>query len=32
MDEIKSTLRAPVVSGQPAQMVNDVMFTAFILR
>ncbi|WP_438334633.1 flagellar basal body-associated protein FliL [Edwardsiella tarda] len=32
MDEIKATLRAPVINGQAGQVVNDVMFTAFILR
>lgn len=32
MDEVKSTLHAPVVNGQPAQVVSDVLFTAFILR
>lgn len=29
---IKQTLAAPFVPGQPEQIVNDVLFTAFILR
>lgn len=32
VDAIKSTLEAPLVSGQPKQVVTDVLYTAFILR
>lgn len=30
--EIKQVLAPPLVKGQPEQIVNDVLFTAFILR
>ncbi|HGA2976166.1 flagellar basal body-associated protein FliL [Klebsiella aerogenes] len=30
--QIKETLSAPLVKGQPKQVVSDVLFTAFILR
>ncbi|WP_380178924.1 flagellar basal body-associated protein FliL [Kalamiella sp. sgz302252] len=30
--QIKATLAPPLVPGQPAQKVTDVLFTAFILR
>ncbi|RWR03918.1 flagellar basal body-associated protein FliL [[Pantoea] beijingensis] len=29
---IKQALTAPLIAGQPPQVVNDVLFTAFILR
>lgn len=29
---IKETLAAPLVAGQPRQVVTDVLYTAFILR
>ncbi|EHC38261.1 Flagellar biosynthesis protein FliL, partial [Salmonella enterica subsp. enterica serovar Adelaide str. A4-669] len=29
---IKETLAAPLVAGQPKQVVTDVLYTAFILR
>lgn len=29
---IKSTLAPPLIAGQPEQKVNDVLYTAFILR
>jgi len=32
MTQIKQVLAAPLVEGQPPQVVNDVLFTAFILR
>ncbi|UYU30632.1 flagellar basal body-associated protein FliL [Siccibacter colletis] len=32
VDAIKSTLEAPLVEGQPKQVVTDVLYTAFILR
>lgn len=30
--QIKQVLAPPLVTGQPSQVVNDVLFTAFILR
>lgn len=30
--QIKQTLAPPLVSGQPPQIISDVLFTAFILR
>jgi flagellar FliL protein len=30
--KIKETLSAPLVKGQPKQVISDVLFTAFILR
>lgn len=30
--QIKAVLAPPLVQGQPQQVVNDVLFTAFILR
>lgn len=32
VEQIKQVLAPPLVKGQPAQVVNDVLFTAFILR
>ncbi|ACS85346.1 flagellar basal body-associated protein FliL [Musicola paradisiaca] len=32
IEEIKQVLSPPLVPGQPNQVVNDVLFTAFILR
>ncbi|MCU5773275.1 flagellar basal body-associated protein FliL [Erwiniaceae bacterium BAC15a-03b] len=32
MTQIKQVLAPPLVKGQPPQVVNDVLFTAFILR
>ncbi|AVF34709.1 flagellar basal body-associated protein FliL [Rahnella sikkimica] len=32
VQEIKQVLDAPLVKGQPPQVINDVLFTAFILR
>ncbi|BAE75327.1 flagellar basal body-associated protein FliL [Sodalis glossinidius str. 'morsitans'] len=32
IDKIKQTLAEPLVAGQPPQVVDDVLFTAFILR
>ena len=32
VDAIKQTLAAPLVPGQPNQVVTDVLYTAFILR
>lgn len=32
VQEIKKTLSPPFVKGQPNQVINDVLFTAFILR
>lgn len=32
VDAIKQTLAAPLVPGQPKQVVTDVLYTAFILR
>jgi len=30
--QIKQVMAPPLVTGQPAQVVSDVLFTAFILR
>ncbi|AEX52407.1 flagellar basal body-associated protein FliL [Rahnella aquatilis] len=32
VQDIKQVLDAPLVKGQPPQVINDVLFTAFILR
>ncbi|ABU76516.1 flagellar basal body-associated protein FliL [Cronobacter sakazakii] len=32
VEAIKQTLSAPLVAGQPKQVVTDVLYTAFILR
>lgn len=32
VDQIKQVLSEPLVSGQPRPVINDVLFTAFILR
>lgn len=32
VNAIKATLEAPLVEGQPKQVVTDVLYTAFILR
>ncbi len=32
MKQIKAVLAPPLVQGEPQQVVNDVLFTAFILR
>ena len=32
VQEIKQVLDVPLVKGQPPQVINDVLFTAFILR
>ena len=32
VEQIKQVLAPPLVQGQPRQTVNDVLFTAFILR
>lgn len=32
INDIKTTLAPPLVTGQPPQVINDVLFTAFILR
>jgi flagellar FliL protein len=32
VEQIKQSLAPPLVKGQPPQVVNDVLFTAFILR
>ncbi|MGX9253202.1 flagellar basal body-associated protein FliL [Pantoea ananatis] len=32
VDQIKQALAPPLVKGQPPQVVDDVLFTAFILR
>ncbi|GLR11001.1 flagellar basal body-associated protein FliL [Mixta theicola] len=32
IEQIKQSLAPPLVKGQPPQVVNDVLFTAFILR
>lgn len=32
IEQIKRVLAPPLVKGQPAQVVSDVLFTAFILR
>ena len=32
VEQIKQSLAPPLVKGQPPQAVNDVLFTAFILR
>ncbi|QHM71484.1 flagellar basal body-associated protein FliL [Mixta intestinalis] len=32
VEQIKQVLAPPLVKGQPAQVVSDVLFTAFILR
>jgi len=32
VEQIKQALTPPLVKGQPPQAVNDVLFTAFILR
>ncbi|MFC3395206.1 flagellar basal body-associated protein FliL [Brenneria rubrifaciens] len=32
VEQIKQVLNPPLVPGQPNQVVNDVLFTAFILR
>ena len=30
--DIKATLSAPLIAGQPKQDITDVLYTAFILR
>ncbi len=32
VEQIKQALAPPLVKGQPPQVVDDVLFTAFILR